>query len=127
MDGMTQTREPAGKQDFPLEQPENHGTVREICQRAGVTLRENTRGEAVALCCNRPMMVKSGMIGPDYLGCQQCGLTIGNMASPHINGGRVLTEEAYAKHGQGMWTVLREPKPREDGPQEPRRQEPKQR
>ena len=64
--------------------------VRTLCGRLGIELRG---AEGHPWHCGERMRTKVGVIGIDYAKCEQCGLTIGNMASPHINGGCVPTQE----------------------------------
>lgn len=54
--------------------------------------------------CGKLMQVKGGILGPDYAECHVCGLIIGNILSPHINGGRVFDEEFYEV--EETWGVL---------------------
>ena len=77
--------------------------VSELCQQIGIELR-GTDGQPY--CCGQRMTVKSGIIGTDFAECQICKKAIGNMASPHINGGGIPTDEWLKKQGEQTWARL---------------------
>ena len=94
-------------QDFPFNNPEKFGDVRTIANTAGIELRTVENEEGIPYHCGERMQVKGGVIGPDYTRCGLCELAIGNMLSPHINGGVILKEEITEKFGDSLWTVLK--------------------
>jgi len=65
-------------------------TIRELCAEIGIELRGE---DGQPFCCDQRMRVSGGIIGPDHARCEVCGKEIGNLASPHVNGGRVPTDE----------------------------------
>lgn len=81
-----------------------------LCADLGIILP--TSSERDPEHCGQEMQVKGGILGPDYVRCKVCGLTIGNVLSPHINGGRVFFDEAYEE--KETWCVLEKP-PAEGG------------
>ena len=89
---------------FPLQNPEEYGDVRTICERAGVELRTVDGEEGIPFCCDTRMQVKAGILGPDYALCHQCQTSIQNLASPHINAGIVWNEAVMEEFGDRMWT-----------------------
>lgn len=91
--------------EFPFRNQEEYGDVRTICERVGIELREVDGEEGIPFCCGQRMRVKGGVMGPDYADCGVCRQQIYNSASPHINGGYVLSEEIMAAHGDFMWTA----------------------
>ena len=77
--------------------------VSELCQQIGIELRG---ADGQPYCCGQRMTVKSGIIGTDFAECQICKKAIGNMASPHINGGGIPTDEWLNKQGDRTWVRL---------------------
>ena len=77
--------------------------VTDLCQREGIELRGE---DGQPYCCGGRMNVRGGMIGPDFAECRKCGKAIGNAASPHINGGRIPSDEWIKEHGDKTWCVL---------------------
>ena len=77
-------------------------TVEELCKQLGIELKGD-HGQPYH--CGERMNVKSGILGPDYAKCK-CGLEIGNMSSPHINGGHILGDEWYQENGNATWIKL---------------------
>ena len=75
-------------------------SLKELCEREHIELRG---AEGKPYCCDELMSVRSGMIGPDYARCNVCGKEIGNIASPHINGGYIPSKEWVAIHGEKTW------------------------
>ena len=78
--------------------------VEKAAKAAGVELRGE---DGQPYCCGKRMQVKTGMVGPDYCKCHQCGTELCNMFSPHINGGYVMSDEWIAKHGKNTWVALK--------------------
>lgn len=84
-----------------------HSDVQSIAASVGIELRGD---EGQPFHCGKRMAVRS-LMGPDYAQCE-CGLTIGNIASPAINGGYVFEgDEVYSAHwddelGDCSWVVL---------------------
>ena len=93
-------------QDFPFHNPEKFGDVRTITDTAGIELRTVEDEEGIPYHCEERMQVKGGITGPDYARCSPCRLAIGNMLSPHINGGVILKEELTEKFGESLWTII---------------------
>jgi hypothetical protein len=80
-----------------------HHDVETLATTLGITL---VGEEGKPDHCGQRMRVKVGIAGPDYARCDQCGLTIGNGASPHMNGGIIWSEAFLEAHGDAMWAVL---------------------
>ena len=57
------------------------------CKDAGIELQGE---EWHPFHCGERMATYSGLVGVDYSRCRKCGLELSNVASPHMNGGRVL-------------------------------------
>ena len=89
-----------------------HGPLLEVAAEAGVELREGD-GVLFPWHCGAQCEVGNGILGPDSVECKACGLTLGNILSPHINHGRVFAEAFYRRHdapyGYAGWAVLKEP------------------
>ena len=81
------------------------GDIRATCAKAGIELQGE---EGQPYHCGQRMQVKEGIFGPDYARCL-CGLVIGNLASPHINGGLVYSETWYDDNADTSWTILQRP------------------
>jgi hypothetical protein len=64
--------------------------VTDLCNEVGIELQGE---EGHPFHCDERMQTKSGIIGTDFARCLKCKLTIGNMLSPHINGGYVFDDE----------------------------------
>ena len=77
--------------------------VTDLCQREGIELRGD---DGQPYCCGERMDVRGGIIGPDFAKCRKCGKAIGNAASPHINGGRIPSDEWIKENGNKTWYVL---------------------
>ena len=86
--------------EFPFMNQEEYADVRTIAERAGVELRGD---DGIPWHCEIEMQVKAGIWGPDYAKCNACGITMRNLASPHINGGVVFPEETHEAYGNVMW------------------------
>ena len=99
---MTQDK----KVPFPMKNPQDHADVRTIAERASIELRTVEEEEGIPFCCDQRMHVKDGIMGPDYTHCNQCGKTMNNLASPHINGGILWNEEVMEAHGDRIWTFI---------------------
>ncbi len=84
-------------------------TVTDLCAELRIELKGD---DGQPYHCGTHMHVKGGIIGPDYAKCETCGITIGNLASPHVNGGGIPSDEWIAEHGNATWERL-------DGPVEP--------
>lgn len=82
--------------------------VCDLCANLGITLIGE---DWIPYHCGSRMRVKSGFCGPDYAECRSCGLIIGDLASPHINRGHIMSDEWFDKHGDRTWVVLREGAP----------------
>lgn len=98
--------------DCPFD-PIVHADVRTIAATVGIELRGD---DGQPWHCGARMQVKSGIVGTDYARCEACGLTVGNILSPHINGGYVMADPIFEAHGDGQvsWSVLapaRSPEP----------------
>lgn len=91
--------------EFPFENEEQYGDVRTIAERAGIELRTVDGEEGIPFCCGQRMQVKGGIWGPDHARCGSCRQEIMNLASPHINGGYVLSEAVLEAHGDSIWTI----------------------
>lgn len=76
--------------------------VRTIAARHGIELRGD---DGQPYHCGERMEVRSGILGTDYAKCK-CGLAIGNMASPHVNGGYVMSDEWFEKHDGKAWARI---------------------
>ena len=102
---------------FPMKNPQDHADVRTIAERASIELRTVEEEEGILFCCDQRMHVKAGIMGPDYAHCNQCGQTMTNQASPHVNGGILWNEEVMEAHGDRMWTFTpgREEDPSREG------------
>ena len=74
--------------------------MRTIADRAGIELKDE---DGKPFHCGELMPTKGGLFGPDYAKCNTCGLMMANMASPHINGGVIFSEEVYEEFGEVMW------------------------
>lgn len=83
-------------------------TIRDLCAEQGIELKDE---DGQPFCCEQRMTVSGGILGPDHAECEMCGKTIGNVASPHINGGHIATDE-FVKSGK-TWARLDEPKKEE--------------
>lgn len=77
-------------------------TVTDLCEELGIELKPP---DGQPYHCGNRMKVKSGICGPDYAECN-CGLRIGNMLSPHINGGIIPDENWIEEHGEATWVKL---------------------
>ena len=78
--------------------------VTTLCKMHNIDLRGN---DGQPYCCGERMKVKSGLLGPGYARCLKCGKTIGNVASPHINGGVIVTEKFFEENPNGAtWVRL---------------------
>lgn len=71
-------------------------SIRELCEAEEIDLRGE---DGQPYCCDERMHVKSGICGPDFARCRQCGKEIRNFVSPHVNGGYLVTEE-FAESGR---------------------------
>jgi len=78
--------------------------VSDLCQCEGIELRGE---DGQPYCCGERMIVKGGLIGPDFAECRRCGKAIGNAASPHINGGGIPSAEWLDEHGDKTWYLMR--------------------
>jgi hypothetical protein len=76
--------------------------VRALCSKHGIDL-QGTDGQPHH--CGQRMHVKGGLLGPDWAKCEICGLTIANLASPHI-AGRLYSEKDLASMGNATWGVI---------------------
>jgi len=81
-------------------------TVEDLCKQVGINL---VLPEGRPFHCGKNMRVGSGVMGPDLAECKVCGLTIGNIASPHINGGIIFTDNDDIKEGK-TWVLLKPPR-----------------
>ena len=88
----------------PIDKGPELTDVRTLAAAHGIELRGD---DGQPYHCGERMQVRSGLVGPDYALCR-CGLAIGDMASPHINGGIVFVKEWYEQHGHRTWTLLSE-------------------
>jgi len=77
--------------------------VTTLCNMLGIELRGD---DGQPYCCGERMDVRGGLLGTDYAGCLKCGKAIGNAASPHCNGGRIVSEKFFTDHPQGTWMRL---------------------
>jgi len=77
--------------------------VEELCADLKIELRGE---DGQPYCCGERMNVRAGLMGPDYAECQKCGEIIGNVASPHINGGFILSDEWLTEHGDATWAEI---------------------
>ena len=78
--------------------------VRTLCKEIGIDLQGP---DGQPFCCSQRMTVRGGIMGPDYAKCEKCGKTIGNMASPHINGGYIPDEKFFEDHpNNSTWVRL---------------------
>jgi len=75
--------------------------LKELCLKHGIELKGD---DGQPYHCGKRMVVKGGIIGPDYAKCE-CGLVIGNVLSPHISGG-IPNEAWIRKHGDATWARL---------------------
>ena len=75
--------------------------VEQLCKELGIRL-EGKDGQPFH--CGERMETKAGVIGVDYAHCRKCGLAIGDLRSPHINGGWILSEAGY--EDQETWVQL---------------------
>jgi len=80
--------------------------VSELCQQLSIELRG---ADGQPYCCGERMEVRSGIIGVDYAKCRKCGKAIGNVMSPHINGGYIVNDDFVKQHGDRTWTRLDTP------------------
>ena len=80
--------------------------VTDLCQREGIELRGD---DGKPYCCGERMNFRGGIIGPDFAECRKCGKAIGNVASPHINGGYIPSDEWIKENGNKTWYVIRLP------------------
>ena len=74
-----------------------------LCKLHNIELRGD---DGQPYCCGERMNVKGGLIGPDYAECLKCKKTIGDITSPHINGGLILPDKVYKDHLDGAWVCL---------------------
>ena len=77
--------------------------VRTLCAKLGIELQGE---QGHPFHCGQRMKTYSGIMGTDLAICEVCGLTIGNIASPHINGGFLMGDEWHKKHGDRTWARL---------------------
>ncbi len=85
--------------------------VRTLCAQLGIELQGE---DGQPFHCGQRMRTYSGILGTDLAVCEVCGLRIGNVASPHINGGLVFEDKWYEEHGDKTWTRLDNlPEPKE--------------
>ncbi len=78
--------------------------VRTICEAAGVELKGE---DGQPFCCGERMYVGEGVLGPNYARCDKCGKEIRNLASPHVNGGYLMSDDWFAEHGDRTWMAFR--------------------
>jgi hypothetical protein len=78
-------------------------SVVDLCRDEGIEL---VGDEGHPYCCGERMQTKSGVFGTDYARCRSCGKTVGNLASPHINGHGFMTDEWLEEHGPRTWARL---------------------
>ena len=78
-------------------------SVKEICRLNNIELKEP---DGQPYCCGQRMDVRSGIAGPDYAKCEVCGKTIGNLASPHINGGFIPSDQFFKENPNGTWARI---------------------
>jgi hypothetical protein len=57
--------------------------------------------------CGEKMDVRSGLLGPDFAACHKCGIRLLNMASPHINGGRMPDGDNEQVKAGRTWSVVK--------------------
>ena len=77
-----------------------------LCFDENIELRGD---ECHPYCCGDRMNTKSGVMGTDYAKCRVCGKAIGNLLSPHINGGGIPSSEWIEKHSYRTWARLDNP------------------
>jgi len=64
-------------------------TSEQLFKEFNIDLTNNTISH-----CNKLMTTGQGIIGTDIIECKECGLTIINLLSPHVNGGYVFDIES---------------------------------
>lgn len=79
--------------------------LKELASREGIELRENPDDLDYSLPyhCDKQMQVRTGICGPDYGRCDECGLDIRMIGSPHVNGGLVMGDEWWDEQGERLW------------------------
>lgn len=77
-------------------------TMLDALAAIGAHVTERPDGYAVAHC-HQPMRIGSGVMGDDVATCVECGASIRNLASPHVNGGYVYAPAGYERHGDATW------------------------
>jgi len=78
-------------------------SVRDICSKEQVELRGE---KEQPYHCGEKMEIRSGLFGPDYVKCAVCDLEIGNMKSPHVNGGYMVDSAWAEEHGDKTWVKI---------------------
>jgi hypothetical protein len=87
--------------------PDSLATLDDAAAVLGVELRdEGVEGYVQPYHCGQRMRVKKGIIGPDYARCEVCGAELRCMASPHVNGGVVVSPEWLDAQGDRLWVAM---------------------
>jgi hypothetical protein len=75
-------------------------TVLDAAASLGVELRGE---EWYPFHCGQRMRTYSGIVGIDLSRCEVCAAELQRVDSPHVNGGRVLSEDILRELGECVW------------------------